>query len=578
MKRRVRSAVVATALLAAALMTAFFLLRKAEPAQLAERTRSTGLPLTAEQRSVEFVHADLTFVIHPDRKAIEGRSLLDFRIRQPISRIHFDLDPNLRLSQIAVNGTALEPSSWNNPKGLATVNLPRAFAAGESLRLAIDYAGRPHVAENAPWKGGFVWSRTNGGKPWVATAVQGEGCDVFWPCFDNSLVEIGSVDLHIDVPEGLVAPGNGRFMGVSGNGKGRRTWHWRAARPNNYAISLNIAPYKLLKAPFRSRFGNVVPLYFWYLPGHEKGAAKLFEEFAPTLEFFERRIGPYPFGSEKVAAVETPHLGMEHQTINAYGNGYQPTEFGFDWLLQHEFAHEWFGNQVTNADWDHMWIHEGFGSYMQPLYLQWLHGDREYDAWLLDQRRTLQNDVPLVSGKSMTEEAVYNDDTGPGHDIYYKGSVLLHTLRYLIGDQAFFDATRQLVYGTTDPRPGNFQPRYGTTRDFIDAVNAATGRDYGWFFDVYVFSAPLPELVATRDATGLSLRWKVAGDKPFPMPLQVRVDGRDIDVAMADGSGRIELPAHALYTLDPHSRVLRAAPRFKVWQEWTAEQAKARAK
>jgi aminopeptidase N len=263
---------------------------------------------------------------------------------------------------------------------------------------------------------------------------------------------------------------------------------------------------------------------------------------------------------------------MEHQTINAYGNGYKPTEFGYDWLLNHEFAHEWFGNQLTNDDWDHMWLHEGFGSYMQPLYLQWLHGDREYEAWLLDQRRTLANDEPLVSGHGMTGEAVYSDETGPGLDIYYKGSLLLHSLRALIGDDAFFDATRQLVYGRTDPEPGNFEPRYGTTADFIEAVNAATGKDYRWFFDVYVFSAELPELVATRDATGLSLQWKAPGGKPFPMPVQVRVDGHDIDVPMTGGRGRVEMKPHALYTIDPHSRVLRAEPRFETWQEWKAAQ------
>src|SRR5690606_15733441 len=116
---------------------------------------------------------------------------------------------------------------------------------------------------------------------------------------------------------------------------------------------------------------------------------------------------------------------------------------------------------------DHMWLHEGFGSYMQPLYLQWLRGQREYDAWLLFQRRTLMNKVPIVSRKPMTEAAVSRDESGPGNDIYYKGSLLLHTLRNLIGDEAFFQATRVLVYGRPDPRPGNFAPRYATTQDFI---------------------------------------------------------------------------------------------------------------
>lgn len=544
---------------------------------LSSFTVQSGLARAPEQEAVVFEHADLRFRIDPAQQRIDGDAALTFRATRPLQRLVVDLDRNYAIASVAVDGHELPAGAWSNPEGRMTVTLPATLASGSAATLRIRYGGKPHVATRAPWDGGFVWATAPTGEPWVASAVQGEGCDLLWPCIDHPQGEPLLVDSAITVPSPLVAAGNGIALGMQEH-DGWRTWKWRARSPDTYAIAINVGPYELLSADYRSRYGNTIPMRFWYLKGNEAKARKLFTEFPKLLDFFEGTIGPYPFADEKMGVVETPHLGMEHQTVNAYGNGYKPTEFGYDWLLQHEFAHEWFGNQLTNSDWDHMWLHEGFGSYMQPLYLQWLHGDREYDAWLLDQRRTLQNDEPLVSNRSMTSEAVYSDETGPGHDLYYKGSLLLHSLRYLIGDRAFFDATRQLVYGTTNPLPGKFQPRYGTTRDFIDAVNAATGRDYGWFFDVYVFSAPLPELVATRDAGGLSLRWKVAGDKPFPMPVQVRVDGRDIDVPMAGGSGRIALPPHALYTIDPHSRVLRAEPRFEAWQDWTAEQAKATTK
>ena len=154
----------------------------------------------------------------------------------------------------------------------------------------------------------------------------------------------------------------------------------------------------------------------------------------------------------------------------------------------------------------------------------------------------------------------------------------MHTLRNLIGDEAFFNATKQLVYGTTDPRPGNFKPLYASTPYFIKAVNQATGRDYRWFFVVYLYSATLPELVATRDADGLNLRWKTQGDKPFPMPVEVRVDGHVHLLAMKDGQGRVDLPAHATYTLDPRSKVLRELPHIVAFRQQLSEQAKADAK
>ena len=245
---------------------------------------------------------------------------------------------------------------------------------------------------------------------------------------------------------------------------------------------------------------------------------------------------------------------MEHQTINAYGNGYKKAETGYDSLLQHEFAHEWFGNQLTNVDWDDMWLHEGFGSYMQPLYLQWLRGDMEHMAELMQRRAKITNKFPIVSGRSMEEGEVYDAKRGPGGDIYVKAALMLHTLRGLIGDDAFFRATRELVYGTATPRPGNFKPRYASTDDFIAIVNRTSGKDLRWFFDTYLRYAALPELLATRDADGLSLRWKTTGDRPFPMPVQVRVGDALVDVPMTGGRGRLELPPGASYTLDPHSR------------------------
>ena len=226
--------------------------------------------------------------------------------------------------------------------------------------MRIRYAGTPHVAVRAPWDGGFcLVEGRRGGAAWIATAVQGEGCDLFWPCFDNSVVEIDTVDLHITVPQGLAAPSNGKLIGKTDNADGTATWNWRTRHPNNYAIALNIAPYESLSADYHSRFGNSFPMTYWYLPGEEAQAKGLFAEFAPTLDFFESTIGPYPFGDEKMGVVETPHLGMEHQTINAYGNGYKKTAEGYDWLFHHEFSHEWFGNQLTNENWDDMWLHEG---------------------------------------------------------------------------------------------------------------------------------------------------------------------------------------------------------------------------
>ena len=549
----------------------------AGPAELTDTTRDSGRPMAPEQAAVAFEHADLSFKLIPADKQLEGDATLRFRAKSPLSALVVDLDRNYAVSRVEVDGRAVAPGDWSNPEGRMRIALPRPLAAGKAVTLRIVYAGSPHEAKKAPWDGGIVWATAPTGEPWVATAVEGEGCDLLWPCIDHPKGEPALVDERITVPAPLVAPGNGVLVDMRERA-GWRTWHWRARQPDTYAVTLNAGPFEQLQADYRSRYGNVIPLAFWYLKGNREKAEKLFAEFPKMLDFFEGVIGPYPFGDEKMGVVETPHLGMEHQTVNAYGNGYRRDKYGYDWLLQHEFSHEWFGNQLTNADWDDMWLHEGFGSYMQPLYLQYLRGEMDYRAALLDQRAGVLDKVPMVSGHTMTEEGVYNADNGPGNDIYYKGSYMLHMLRGLIGDEAFFRSIRELVYGTDAPRPGNFRPRYAGTQDYIDIVNRVTGKDYGWFFDAYLRHAALPQLLAERDATGLTLRWQVPGDGPFPVPVDVRIGGNaghTVTVPMTGGRGHVDLPAGALYTLDPDSKLLREEPRFAEAREDAAQRRKA---
>lgn len=529
-------------------------------------TMASGAPRTPEQVQTRIDDVVLKLRIDVRHRRIEGNATLHLRTASALPEVVLDLDRELKVSAVDVDGQSLDATHWRNPDGRLHITLPKRSGIDVPFVLRIRYAGVPREAEHAPWDGGFVWSKAPTGEPWIATAVQGEGCDLFWPCIDHPLNEPASVEQFVTVPAPLVAVGNGVDLGMTEQ-EGWRTYRWKAAHPNTYAIALNVGPYVHLQDEYASRFGNRIPLHFWALRDREDKARKLFAEFPRMIEFFEQVIGPYPFASEKMGVVETPHLGMEHQTVNAYGNEYQIDEYGFDWLLQHEFAHEWFGNQLTNADWDDMWLHEGFGSYMQPLYTQWLNGDMAYLARLFEQRKSVRNAFPIVSGRSQCEHIVYHPDVGPGGDIYVKGSLVLHSLRALIGDTAFFEATRRLVYGRPDPTPGNFVPRTATTRDFIDDVKAASGRDLQWFFDVYLYQAALPELIQERDAKGLRLYWKVPGNKSFPMPVDVAVNGVVQVLDLGSGSANLAVSPADFVIVDPHSKLLRVAPEIEAWQK-----------
>ena len=540
---------------------------------LTKQTQASAGPMSESQRAVRFDKVDLAIEVLPERQRIEGIATLDLHVRSPLRSIVLDLDRNYAVTAVGVNGRALAPGRWSNPDGRLRIALPRRVRAGERLSLRIVYGGTPHVAVRAPWDGGIVWARTPSGAPFIATAHQGEGCDLLWPCFDHPQAEPALADIHITVPAGLSAPANGVVQGVRTHADGRRTFDWRVKRPNTYAINLNIAPYEVIRDTYRSRYGNAIPMEYWHLPERSEEARRLFAEFAPTLDFFESVIGPYPFGDEKVGVAETPHLGMEHQTMNAYGNNYARDAYGFDWLFHHEFSHEWFANQLTNADADDMWLHEGFGSYMQPLYARWRGGEMAYHARLFQMRAGLLNCFPIVSGTSREVEQVYSAETGPGGDIYGKAAWVLHTLRGLIGDEAFFTATRRIVYGRPDPRPGNFQPRFGSTDEFVRIVNEEAGRDLGWFFDVYLRRAELPDLVTERRGGTLRLRWRAPGRGAFPMPVEVRVGDRIETVAMTGGSGTLAVPDGAHVVIDPAGKILRRSADIDALQTWRYQEA-----
>lgn len=533
--------------------------QKGEPPITALTMRSGG-EVEPERAALKLARVDLSVNVDAIRKLLSGVAELRLTTAIRQTRLLIDLDRNFTVSAIEIDGKALANGAWRNPEGRLIIDLPRPIAAGATVTARISYAGRPHEAVNAPWDDGIVWSSWQG-KPWVATTAQGSGCDLFWPCLDFPAGEIPLIRIAVTTKDGM-AISNGRLIEQRGD-----RWVWEARNINPYLVAINIGPYREISGRYSSRFDNTIPLRFWHLVGKDRQAAGLYEEFAPTLDFYEAMIGPFPFADEKLGVVETPHLGMEHQTVNAYGNNYRKDDTGFDWLFHHELAHEWFGNQMTAANWDDFWLHEGYGQYMQPLYGQWREGEARYAVMMAAQRQRIMNRQPLVSGQVRTSEAVYEDKQGgPGGDIYFKGAWVLHTLRYLIGDAAFFDATRRLVYGRPDPRPGNFKPRFASTPEFERLMNAAAGRDLSWFFDVYLRQASLPELLETRGGRQMTFRWKAPGNTPFPLSIDIAVDGQVRRLAMRGGSETIDVPPDAHVVVDPMARVLRRSTAIEAAQ------------
>lgn len=521
--------------------------------QTAKRNVSGG-PLRADQACYDVQHYALELNVEPSEKSIDGELQMRALATKPITSFALDLDQTLQVEGVTIAGQAV---TFRHQDGRIVIEPASEIAKGSEFVVAVKYGGKPTVARKPPWTGGFTWSETKDGKPWIATSCQGEGADLWWPCKDHPSDKPNSFDLRCTIPTGLTLASNGTLQGVPVTKDGRTTFHWRSASPiANYNVALNIAPYIELKQTFECIDGTKMPVTFYVLPKSKRKAKRCMPGFLDHIKVFEQLLGPYPFRHEKYAIAETPHLGMEHQTIIAYGNGFRDEQY--DWLHNHELAHEWWGNLVTCRDWKDMWLHEGFGTYMQPLYREIRFGREAYDEEVHSHRT--MNRKPLAPRQTKDSAEIYFG--GGSNDIYYKGSLVLHTLRWQLGEKKFFAAMRRFAYPTKDlaAKTDGSQVRFVDTDDFVKLCSEIAGEDLGWWFEVYVRTSGLPRIEYRAVDGVLHLNWVTAKDLPFTMTIPVTIGGTEYAVRMPDGKAEMKI-GNAEYKIDPNRRLLMAKPR-----------------
>ncbi|MDX1429741.1 MAG: M1 family metallopeptidase, partial [Rhodothermales bacterium] len=489
----------------------------------------SGGELMPEQASYDVAYYDLDIEVSPSDSTIEGHLTVQARAGSPLEWFVLDLVPELEVrgTEIMDQGM-LVPAGHERLGGKLWIKPLRTVQPEEMVVVRVAYGGRPRVAPNAPWDGGFSWDTTSTGSPWIATSCQGEGADLWWPVKDHVSDEPDSMSIRVTVPDPLVVAANGRLRGTESVTGGRTKYDWFVSDPiNTYAVALNIAPYRLIEGELASVAGDTFPVQFFVLAEDYEKGAEFFPEIIDHVRWFEANFGPYPFRADKYGVAQTPHLGMEHQSIIAYGADFNPMsfiarDFGFDQLHHHELAHEWWGNLVTNADWKDAWIHEGFGTYTQALYAEDLGGEEAYHAYMDANRGMIANRLAVAP----EEISSVNEMFERPHDIYTKGAWILHTLRYLIGRDALMQSLRTMAYPNREEEsePG-CRCRFASTDDFIGVAEEISGRELDWFFDVYVRQPALPELVVDRTDAGVELSWKAPDGLPFMMPIDMVVDG-----------------------------------------------------
>ena len=464
-------------------------------------------------------------------RTIKGTTVIAFNAVSEGQRMQIDLQEPLVVDSVSVEVAAFKdgmmqisdrPANYEREQNVVWVDLPEKLRANEATTLRIHYHGQPRIARNAPWDGGWVWSQDGSGAPWVSVACQGLGASVWFPCKDHQSDEPDDgASLRITVPDTLVAVGNGQLVSTITNSNGTHTWHWQVKSPiNTYNLIPSIGRYAMFVENFDGSEGRL-DLQYWVLKEDEAKAREHFKQVAPMMKCFEEFLGPFPWYKDGFKLVQTPFLGMEHQSAIAYGNdfkmGYRGMDLSrsghgtkFDYIIVHEAGHEWFGNSITTADIADMWIHEGFTVYTEVAYVECLYGKQAANEYAIGMRGNIVNDQPVVGPHGVNEE-------GSG-DMYYKGAAVIHMVRALMNDdEKFWNMIREIT--------STFRHSIVTSEQIEAFIDERVDLDLEPFFDQYLHTTRVPTLEWKIEKRRLNYRW--TGSLPeFNMPVDVLL-GKD---------------------------------------------------
>lgn len=400
-----------------------------------------GLPF--ERTCFDVLRYDLDLKVDPNKKEIIGFNDITFKVVQPTKKIQLDLFDNMFID--GISSKELGKLEFMREENAVFIQFKKPLEKNKVYTLHFAYHGNPIVARNAPWDGGFVFKKDSKGLDFIGVAVQGTGASLWYPCKDSQTDEPNQgATIKVAVPNGLMNVSNGRFLGSKALENGYTRWDWEVKNPiNNYDITLNIADYVHIHDEHKG-----LDLDYYVLRANEEKARKHFEaDVKPMLDCFQLKFGKYPFWEDGYKLVETPYLGMEHQSAVAYGNQYQmgylgkdrsKTGFGlqFDFIIVHESAHEWFGNNITASDVAYNWIHEGWTTYAESLFAECLLDKESANAYALGTWELIQNEQTVQAEKGVHKE---------GADIYTKGAAIVHMIRKMIdNDDQFRQALRKM--------------------------------------------------------------------------------------------------------------------------------------
>ncbi|MEO6252668.1 MAG: M1 family metallopeptidase [Ferruginibacter sp.] len=462
--------------------------------------------------------------------SISGYNVIQFKVLKKGNVIQIDLQEPMILDSISIlyldkfNGQAgirfLAPMKIDYRKdgNAYFVEIsPLALKLSDPQELTVYYHGKPRAAVRPPWDGGLIWKKDKNNNPYVSVACQGLGASVWYPCKDHQSDEPDSAEMHITIPDSLVCVGNGRFRGKINNADGTATYDWAVVNPiNSYNLVPYIGKYVHFGEVYQGEKGKL-DMDYWVLDYNLEKAKEQFKDATRMMKAFEHWFGPYPFYEDGYKLVEAPHLGMEHQSATAYGNGYKNGYRGtdlsgsgwglkWDFIIVHESGHEWFANNITSKDIADMWIHESFTNYSETLFTDYWYGSEAGNAYVQGTRKNISNDMPIIA-------AYYVNKSGSG-DMYYKGGNMLHNIRQLVNNDEKF---RQILRGLNK----TFYHQTVTSKQVEDYISKQSKIDLSKIFDQYLRTTQIPVLEYKIEGYKLSYRY-TSCVRGFNMPLKIK--------------------------------------------------------
>jgi aminopeptidase N len=475
----------------------------------AQMLRGAYGPYRANNKLI-YYHLDIR--VDPEKQLISGKNTIRFRMLRDGTRIQLDLLETLKVEKILYGTT---PLKYERDAGAVFIDFPQTLRAGRVYSIDFYYSGHP---EETGRFGGITFKKDPAGRVWINTACEGTGASMWWPNKDQWRDEVESMDISVAIPNGLVDVSNGKFMAKTDLGDGYTRWDWKVHYPiNNYDVSLNIGSY----VHFADQLGEL-PLDFYVLPEDLEKAKVQFAQAKGMLEAYQHYFGPYPFIKDGYKLIEAPYAGMEHQSAVTYGNLFKNGYLGRDWtgvgislrfdfIIIHESGHEWFGNSITAADPADMWIHEGWTTYLEGLYVEYRWGKDDAIKYLNGDKTRVKNQRPILTERGVNAE--------PDQDQYFKGALMLNTLRSVVNDDAKWWA---LLHGFYQ----HFKYQNILTEDVVSYFNQQTGMNLTPIFDQYLRHAQIPrlELLFGEEPGMVLYKWR-ADEEKFAMPVRVGKPG-----------------------------------------------------